>query len=242
MDIKNKKTALGDDASIYSRNRDAATKENMKNLTPKERFQYFLDYHSKKVIVILLIVAFAGMMLYETVLNPSTCVFSVACVDDVSFSDIDNAQIDLEEYIEIENENDYGSVSYYNREDYNSNTAFITHMLTGTIDIVLCSEEYFQTASEQGMFADLSTLLPEDVYESLSERMIESKIADTDTDGTVLSYGEELPYGIDISGSSKFEEFGGIGDKPILCVATSSQNTENILKIITYFTEFTSAE
>lgn len=239
MDIKNKKTALGDDASIYSRNRDAATKENMKNLTKKERFQYFLDYHSKKVIVILLIVGFAGMMLYETVINPSHCVFSVACVDDVSINDTDGAQADLEEYVEIENKNDYGSVSYYNREDYNSNTAFITHMMTGTIDIIICSEEYFQTGSEQGMFADLSEVLPEDLYNSLSDRILEGQYVDTDTDGTELSRGEVTPYGIDITGSVKFEEFEGIGGDPVLCVAASSENTENIIKIVTYFTEFT---
>lgn len=237
MEIEHKKTALDDDAYIYTRNRDAANKENVKNLTKKQKLAYFRDYYGVKTIVAIIAVVMVCSLLNQMVFNRQTCVLSVACVDDRQIMSQEEITEDLQEYLVIENKNDYASVSYYNREDTNMNMAYVTHAATGSIDIILCSYDYFVEASNQGMLADLNELLSEDQKAALSDRFLESQYIETDDDGETVSYGEMTAYGIDVSDSVKYAEFGGVGEQTILCVHVASPNTENTLKAIDYFTE-----
>jgi hypothetical protein len=236
MNIEHKKTALDDSASIYSRNRAAANKETLKNMTPKEKFKFFIDYYSKASIVIVIILIGVISLLNQTVFNRSTCVLSVSCINDIQIGDSDLATEELEEYLAIENKNDYASVSYYSTDDPNMNMAYVAHIATGSLDIVLCSEAYFLAGCEQGMFADLSTFLTAEQYDLLADRMIEGQNAKTDDMGNVVSHMEPMPFGINISDSVKFQEYTGYGIDPILCVASTTKNAENVIKGITWFT------
>lgn len=236
MNIEHKKTALDDNASIYSRNRAAANKENLKNMTPKEKFKFFIDYYSKASLVIVILLIGAISLLNQTVFNRSTCVLSVSCVNDIQIGDSDTATEALEEYLAIENKNDYASISYYSTDDPNMNMAFVAHLATGSLDIILCSEEYFLAGCEQGMYADLRTFLTEEQYALLADRMIEGQVAKTDDMGNVVSYMDPLSFGINISDSARFQEYLGFGIDPILCVASTSKNIDNVIKGITWFT------
>ena len=236
MNIEHKKTALDDSASIYSRNRDAANKENIKNLTPKQKVKYFIDYYSKTVAVIVIIIIGIISLLNETVFNRSTCVLSIACINDIQIGDSDAAIAALEDYLVIENKNDYSAISYYSTDDPNMNMAYIAHIAAGSVDLVLCSEEYFLNGCEQGMFADLSTFLSEEQYAILTDRMIDGQIGHRDDSGNIISYEDPLPFGMDISDSAVFEEFTGYGANPILCVAASSENYANTIKGISWLT------
>lgn len=238
MNIDHKKTALDDNASIYSRNREASNKESVKNLTGKQKLRYFKDYYAVTVAVVLVIIIGVCMLINDTIINPSHCVLSVACVDDTYMSMAEELGEYLDEYLTIESKNDYASVSNYDLEDYQNNMAYITHVSASGIDLIICTQEYFDKTVEQGMFADLSELLPEETYQKLSDRLIEGQIAETDIDGNVTEYLEAAAYGIDISGSIPYDTYGGYESKPILCVCVNSPNTENTLKVIDYFTEF----
>ena len=44
MNLKNKKTVLGDDAALYSHKEDVSEKEKWENMSRKERLRYFADY------------------------------------------------------------------------------------------------------------------------------------------------------------------------------------------------------
>ena len=116
------------------------------------------------------------------------------------------------------------------------NMAYVAHIATGSIDLVLCSSEFFKTGCEQNMFIDLSTFLTEEQYSLLADRMIEGQVGVTDDMGNVISYEDPLPFGMNIADSAKFQEYMGYGIDPILCVPATAKNIDNLLKGITWFT------
>ncbi|MDO5337774.1 MAG: hypothetical protein Q4E89_10045 [Eubacteriales bacterium] len=237
MNIEHKKTALDDDSFLYQQRDDSFGKKDTSKLSKQQKFQYFKDYYLVKIIVAVLIVAFVGAIINGTVFNRSTNVMSVVLLNESQIADDAGLEAALTEYLQIENKNDYVSISNYNLQDYQVNMAYVTQLSGKGIDLVICSESYFETGSNQGIFTDLSEFLPEDMYAALSDRIVEGCTAETDDYGEIISYNEPAPYGIDLSGTSRFTEFGGVEEHPILCVVANVSNTENALKTISYFTE-----
>ena len=50
MNLKNKKTTLGDDAALYSHREDVSEKEKWESMNSKERLRYFADYYLGKIV------------------------------------------------------------------------------------------------------------------------------------------------------------------------------------------------
>lgn len=234
MNTDHKKSVLGDDAFLYQQSHDTVSKEELKNMNFKQKLQYFKDYYMKKVIVVLIIIIAAISILNETVFNRSDCALFIACINDCMINKSEDMTTALTDYIQPEDKNDYVNISYYDLEDYNTNMAFVTHSTTGSIDLFIASSEFFEEKAALGMFADLSEVLPAEIYEQLSDKLIEGRTAETDIDGNIVSYGEYTPYGIDLSGNEKLAEYETIGKNPILCVSVTTENMDNVIKGLTY--------
>ncbi|MDO4320961.1 MAG: hypothetical protein Q4C61_00405 [Lachnospiraceae bacterium] len=238
MDVEHKKTALSDDSEIYKSRDNSFGKKDLRSLSGKQRLEYFKDYYLLKVIVALVVVIFAGALLNATVFNRATCVLSIAFLDESQISEQQALEEALAEYLGGLEKNDYVSVESFNTEDYQMNMAYMAKTAAGGIDAVVCTRDYFEKAAERGMLIDLREVLPEDMYAELSDRMLEGKaIKDEDEEGNALSYYDPCPYGIDISGSAHFAEFGGMESAPVFCVTQSDVNRENLIKAITYFSK-----
>lgn len=237
MNIEHKKTALDDDSFLYQQRDDSFGKKDTSKLSKQEKLQYFKDYYLMKIIVAALIAVFVGSIINGTIFNRSNCVMSIVMLNESQITDDSALDASLREYLQIEDKNDYIGISNYNLNDYQVNMAYVTQLSGQGIDLVICSESYFETGAGQGIFADLSEFLPEDMYAGLSDRMVEGRTAETDDYGEITSYNEPAPYGIDLSGTSRFKEFGGVEEHPILCVVANVSNTDNALKTISYFTE-----
>ena len=219
MDIKHKKTALDDNASLYEKDRNYSGKEYLKTLSGKQKFRYFLDYYWKPLLVIIILL------------------LSVIAVNDCYIVKSEEMAEHLKEYLEIKGKNERVNVEYLDTENYQMQMVFLTRISANDTDLILCSEEDFQTFARQGICEDLKEILPEDMYRDLSSRILEAAYVETDYDGNELSRGPETPYGIDITGSALYQRFEGLGDQLILCVPVNSPNLENALKVISYFTE-----
>lgn len=237
MDINHRKTVLDDDASLYNKKHDVVTKEDLKNLPFKEKIRYYKDYYLKITVVIIIIIIGIIMILNETVFNKKTCILSIGCLNEYQIALAEDMNAALEELLQPENKNDYANVSYYDLDQYNMNMAYVTHTATGGLDIIICSEEQFEINASRGMLMDLSELLPVDMYEKLSDSILEACTADEDYETGEITYGEPQAFGIDISDSSIYKEFGGYGNSPILCVLVNTPNAENAVKAIDYIAE-----
>lgn len=237
MNIEHKKTTLNDDSVIYQKRDDSLGKKDTSNLTFLGKLGYFKDYYLKALLVIAALLAAAGYLIYSTTIGRTRSVFSMVFLNSSYIYDLEGIDQAITDTLSIEDKRDYAAVSNYDLEQYQENIAYMTQMSAGTIDLVVCPEDYFQTGCGNRTFADLGTFLPEEMYEALKDRIIEGSAAVTNDQGEVLSYEDPCPYGIDISGSARYKEFGGKEAKPILCVLANCSNTENTLKIVSWFTD-----
>lgn len=243
MNIEHKKTTLDDDSILYQKRGDSVTKkQDIKNLSKKEKLFYFKDYYLKVVIVIIIAAIAAGTLANSMFFNRQTNILSVSFVNDSYLTDTEGLQNAITEYFAPENKNDYITVSNFNTEDYQIQMAFSTQLMAGAIDIIVCSEDYFEANAKLGAFMDLKAFLSDDLYEKLSDKMIESREEDTDYLGEVISYGELKPYGISLTGNDFYQKFGGFNSNAILCVAGNAPNPENAVKLIEWFMEAAPAE
>jgi hypothetical protein len=166
--------------------------------------------------------------------NNETCVFSLALLNDSRVDDEAGLTDALTEVLAIENKDDYVTAVNYDLENYQFQIAFTTKVGAGAVDLVICPQDYFVEGAAGGIFADLSEVLPEELYESLSDRILEGRTVDTNLDGTETTYGEYIPCGIDISDCTFLEEFGGVQQDQVLCVVGNAPNLENAQRVIEY--------
>ncbi len=237
MDIKNRKTTLGDDAEIYNRSKDTITKEELKNLPLKQKLLYFKDYYLKGTLAVVAAVVFALYMVYITMINPTKEVLSVMFLSGSYVSDQAGMSQSLKEYLGIERKKDTVSVSYYDLNDSQMNMAYMTIVGAGQADLIICPYSVFERQARLGFLADLSEYLPPEMYERLSGRMVTGRVVETDVTGETQTIGDELPYGIDISGSAVCEEYVLSSEQTILCVFAAPPNSERVLQAIPYFTD-----
>lgn len=237
MNIEHKKTTLDDDSIIYQKRDDSLGKKDTSNLTFCGKLGYFKDYYLKKLIIGAALLIAAGYLIYSMTIGRTQSVFSMVFLNNSYIYDLEGIDRAITDFLAIEDKHDYAAVSNYDLEQHQENIAYMTQMSSGTIDLVVCPEEYFETGCANGVFMDLSTFLPEEMYQALEDRIIEGSAAVTDDTGGIVSYEDPLPHGIDISGSARYKEFGGNEQKPILCVLANCENTENALKIVSWFTD-----
>lgn len=239
MNIEHKKTTLGDDSLLYQKRDDSLGKKDISNLSKLEKLGYFKDYYLKFVIVIIIIAACAIHLLYSTTIGRSVTLASVVCVDDAYLSESDSLSETLKDYLGSERKKDFVSVANYSIDDYQQNMAYVTQLTTGTVDLIICTKDYFEQGCNRGYFADLHEFLPEEMYAALEDQILEGSYAVTDDEGEVLSYDEPLPHGISLTGTTKYTEFGGMleSEDAVLCVTATSTNQENTLKVLSWFTD-----
>lgn len=236
MNIEHKKTTLDDNSVLYQKRGDSVTKkQDLKDLSGKQKILYFKDYYLKIVIIVIIACIIIGTLLNSMFFNRQTNILSVVFLNDSYIADTEGLQNTLTEYLAPENKNDYITVTDYNTDDYQVQMAYSTQLMAGGIDVIICPKEYFEENSKFGAFVDMSEFLPAGLYEKSSDKMLESREAETDNLGEIISYYEAKPYGIDLSGNSRYEEFGGFGDDAILCVSKNSPNTENAVRLIEWF-------
>ncbi len=236
-DGKFKETKLDNDALMYQKSKDSVTREDIRKLPLKKKAQYFANYYGVKVLAAVLAIAVLASVLNTSVFNRQICVLSMSFLNDCQVEDTEALSEALEEYIAVESKNDYVAATTFNTGDYQVNMAYVTRLMAGSVDIVLCSAEEFPEQAAKGYFTDLRELLTEEMYDSLSDRILEGQTEETDNEGNVISVSDPLPYGINLSGSSALEEYGVSCPDPVLCVAVNAANTENVVKAVDFFLE-----
>ena len=226
MNTKFKKTALDDNADIYQHGTKSVTKEEIKKLPHKKRISYFCDYYLAKCLVVLALII-CTILVIRTSINGKqhTPVLSVALMNEIYLSDTDILANTLKNSLELDDDA-VVNVTYYNLDEYQNNMSYLAHLSAGSVDVILCSEDFFEESANQGMFADLSTLLSEKELSDYSSQLKEASVIDTDTDGTVLSESDPAPMGIDVG-------------EYVICLTEKGNNPENAKKAVSFFTKNT---
>lgn len=238
MNIEHKKTALDDDSLLYQKRDDSLGKKDTSGLTKVQKMEYFKDYYLKAVLIGIAIMIFAGILIYNMFFRRQVDVLHIAFIGDAYAADSEQWQNDLRDYYELTSKDEYISLEYYNLDDYTAQMKLSTMLGARVIDLMICDEEAFKQYAALGSFADLSELLPKEMYAQYKDRIVEASEEDTDENFNVIKTYPAKPYGIDITDNAVYKQYGGSEAKSYLGVVVSTERMENVMK----FFEFIGAD
>lgn len=234
MNIKNKKTALSDDAVLYSHKEDVSEKEKWKSMTKEERIRYFLDYYMGKIAAILIVLVAVGSLVYTMVRPKPETVLSVAIVNDgINEALYDELETKFQEIIGMDEKTQktlFDAGYNFNDYDYQSWQKYSVYNMVGDLDISIMPYTTFEEYAPYEHFAPVSTYLSSGVYTSLEQYFVESK--KKDEDGNFIPDSETV-YGIDLSSTWLYKD-DQREDPMVLIFNLAPKNTENVEKFITW--------
>lgn len=232
-----KDTRLNEDAAIYNRQKPQSEKEKWKNLSSKEKKQYFKDYYFKPLLLSLFIILIVGWLLYSIFSPKPKTVLTVSLINcTMSDENADTLASSLEDYLEIDKnkENVYIDTSLFidteNRSEASmaSEQKMSIYSFSGEYDIIIAERELFDRYAANGFFYSLAEALPSNLYNEFSSNFVMSKVKDLGN--------EELPYGISIKGYKRFDELDAIMIDPVIAIAANGKNRENAVNTIQWLT------
>lgn len=242
MNIENKKTALEDDSLLYQKRDDSLGKKDTSNLNRSQKLGYFKDYYLRAVVITIVAVIAVGSLVYTMLFRHQTNILSVAFINEAWLTNAGLLDENLRDYYGLTSEDELLDCSNYSLEAYGDQMKLSTLIAAQTIDVLVCPEEQFIQYSELGYLADLSELLPADLYAQFEDQILESSVVETDTEGTVVNTLPAAPHGIDIADNAVYQAYGGAGEKAILCVLANTERKDNAIRFLEYLLSPASVE
>lgn len=242
MNIENKKTALDDDSLLYQKRDESFGKKDTSSMSKKEKAGYFKDYYLRTVLIAAAVLILAGSVIYTTLFRHQESILGIAFIDEAYAADTTGLNDHLRDFYELTDKNEYLDISNYNLSDYTSQIKFSTLTSGQAIDIVFVDEDNFEKYSQMGYFADLSELLPPELYEKIKSRIIESSEVETDQQGNITETYPAAPHGINISGNSLYKDFGGMAENVIIGVVANTEHQENTIRFIEHLISYGAEE
>ena len=239
MDVKQKKTALDDDSILYQKRDDTIGKKDISSLSGRQKLQYFKDYYLKFCILAVVLIAIGANLVYTIFFRHQETILNITAVNEAALADADDLAAFLKSSFQATGKDQILTVTNYNLDDANQQMAFTTKLVTSDLDVIICDRETFDSKSEAGFCLDLSSVLTDDLLDAFSDHLVTGQIVERDNDDQVISTGEELPYGIDISGTALYTYYGGTASEAILMITAGSEHQDNALEFIRLLADWT---
>ena len=225
--------------------RFSAEREKIRNLTPKEKLQYFSDYYKWPLIITIVIIAAVASIIYAYFKNNYNTYLNITIVNG-SFKDSDQWEKTLTNEFGIDGKKNritFNKSNFTNSENYEVNLStydkLINCFYAKEIDVYIGTEVDVEYFSRTNYFYDLRDILSEEQWNALSASgsdiffYAKSKKYDENEN----EYIEDIPVGIKASHLAKWSETTAVMDEPILCFSKNSTNISQIQKFIDYILE-----
>ncbi len=234
MDVKNKRTTLGDEAAIYHHEENVSEKEKWKNMTWKQRMEYFRNYYLMKVIVVIACVGIVSSILYTMFSPKPEQVLSVAIINGaMQYDQYLKVQEEFEAAVGLDKETQetvFDAGYTFEGNDFESLQKFAMYNAVGDLDVTILPLSVFEAYAPVGYFSPVSGHLPSNLYARLSEYLVSCE--QKDGDGNVIPDSENV-YGILLNSSHVYD--GVATEEPVvLCINMSTGNDENIVRFLNY--------
>ena len=182
-------------------------RQKLKGKSPKEKLAYFWEYYKVPALIVLLVVIFGSDLIYNIVTKKAIAM-EAAFVNMVTAEDFDSEQeaagfvtwagIDPKEYEAVFDTGIY--IDYDGGDGYTAvNIQKVMAMISArALDVILADDSYLEQTADEGYYADLSEVLPEEL---LAQFEAEDKVLyrDIPEDGK-----GEIPIAVDVRDSSFF--------------------------------------
>ncbi len=231
---------LEEGASIYGQNKEEnklSHKEEYKRLTPKQKWQYFKDYHLKNVIIVLAILALVAFSFKDS-FSKEDIVLHIA-IEDSNYSEkaLRNMEKKIEEALGLPEDKKVSVEADYMSNSYSYVNKLQTYLDAGTVDIVISNDEAIKWYSETGFFMEPDTYDQVKFYENLDDKY---RFYSVYKSGEVIrgekeQSGEKFNYGLYIDESDVYKSFKGMyKGKQVIAININSDKSDYAVAAVKY--------
>ena len=232
-----KKTALDDDAYLYQKREPKTEKQKWAEMNSAQRKQYFLDYYLLKIVLVTAAVVTVFFFIWNFISkSQEENVLYVAVIDEsLEAEKLEAFTGELTEYLEADAKKQKVVIddSFYTKDG--ALDKLQVYLANRQIDVVIADQDTYRILSGYGFFQDMDSVLGDRASE-YSENYVEAagykESEDISFEDHETAQGEELPYGVDISGSRKFTDMSEYIGQPVLSVVQNAPNPENAVKFL----------
>ncbi|MCC8106574.1 MAG: hypothetical protein LIO99_11340 [Clostridiales bacterium] len=209
-------SALDKDASIYQQREEKSAKERLAEAHGWEKVEFIGEYYGITILIVVIIAVVAIQFAYGR-LTASKIALNVVAVNAAGEADEDYEASWFEDFLE---ENDYNTSKYevnINRTLYidtdesytTSSTVYSTESLvtvfgSGSVDLFLANDEYFETMASLQYAGNLEEYLTEEEIASIDEdRLVYVTIVDEDSEEESDADSADSEDGTDSSDSTE---------------------------------------
>lgn len=235
MEKEVKKTVLDAESEIYDKNRvDGTTKEDWKKMSGKEKFNHFVYYYLKYVVIGIVSVLVIAYVIYGMNKPKTSDTIYCGMFNGIYMVDEDRDElagkfwdflIDNQDFTGSRNKDRIFFETY--TDTYEDNALIDGNYDKKKFDVVIANEETFKIYASNGQAMELSSILPEDVFTKISDDVI-----------TIFNNiaGKEGSYGIKLS-EDKMPLYNNKGEKydsPILFVMENTTRPKTAVEFIKF--------
>lgn len=187
-------------------------KQKLAGMSLKGKISYIWEYYKLAIfgILILIVAIISGVRIYEN--SKYETIVYMGLVNSVNPENLESAEAELlkntgsgDKYEQVSIDTSFFMKESLAKSDPNVVMKYQTYVATGTLDVLVCTEEIWKDLTNQDVFMDLSQLIPEEQWE-------EYGISEGDTK-------------IDVQNSAFLEKYGLAVYEP--CYATIIASTKH---------------
>lgn len=229
-----KKTRIEGDAEIYNKDReDPSPEERWKSMSRKEKLLYYKEYYLHYLIIVVVMLALSIYVIVNITKPDEPYVLFLGMFDGLQFEEslIDTMEDTFGTYLE---ESDFEGEVKKNRIFFETFYDTIVDEIRidgfydkSKFDVLITRQRSFEAFSGNHLFLNLEEVLPEDLFEALSDRIVYT----LPTDG-IPSY----PCGIKVE-NAEYDMHVSTGEAvedDYLAIIHNAQNIESSIQFIRF--------
>lgn len=220
---------LEKDALIYQQRDDTDSRAEYEKLDKKGKFQFFKDYYLKTIAIIVALVVAGGAYLYHAMTKPQTALYIAIADDAFDAQQVKKLEKAVETYLNFDTKHQVVEIntnfSFRNGE---LSRQLQTYIYSGDCDVVIASEEGFQSWAQVGYFLEPDTSDVVSFYRDREEkdRLYTQVINGEQMRGEKEKDETEYNFGISVKDCEKYKALKGVGLTAYAGIPNSSKRQE----------------
>lgn len=203
----------------------------------KQKIRQFIDYYLVQTIAILLAVSMIIYFVKTIAFDRKDVILSVMILNDNEDMDIDLLEEELKGYLGVTSEKQDITFSFLRTDVAQNEAIILTRLRAKAVDIIISDEETFQKYVSNGIYAELSGVVDDDLLEQNRDKLLRGSVAILDRDGNVVGEEEAMDYGWNLADNEKYVTLGGINEKPVFGIVVNAMNAEYAAEALNFFYE-----
>lgn len=247
IETKYKKTALDDDASIYSEHKDMDERKKWKSMNRKERKTHFIEYYLGPLLVAAAVIFIIGYFVYDAVKNYRDVVLMVAVVNDRFDDDtLKSFNSDLITYLgydekkeKVDFDDKYMLSGGDSAEALSAAEQITSYIYAGQLDCMIADTGAFDHYASLGCFYDLRNILNEEQLNRYADYLYYPELEENNDPNApegldTIRPDETFPCGIILSESPVYKSLNGAQIKPVLGIVSTTKRLDDTLRFLEY--------